>query len=503
MRWLVLCLMSASLAEALTCNAALPSRLVLLLDGVSYGDVRALQDGVVFKVAGGGQTERHAFRQGYFPASRLISTFPSISDTAWAEILGNDPPPGYQRTYFSAAAGSQVSLNGVTGLLDYEKQMSWHLQGSFRRTMSYSAPRRTFKYEVNQVIEGFLQSNGEATNYYYALINGTDIAQHSWGDIRSMLCVLDEKLEKLRATYRAREGRELEILILSDHGNDGAGRGKRIAIKGFLKKHGYRAAKSLSSPKDVVLPTAGIESWVEIHNRPNETTNLVQLFSHLRGVDLVTARHPEQTNRFIVMNSKGEQAEIEWKADGNSFKYKMELGDPLDLQDVVGTLASKGAFDAYGFATANAWMAQTLEHRYPLALERIVRSHTMIVQNPASILLSLQNGYVHSGWLLKRSLDFAKSGGTHGALDNASSTGVLLSNFAPTEDTSSTRVAAFFDGFQGRRDYHLEASGAEWARRKNQRFPGKVRIAGTSRTLNLAAERDRMDEADEPASSTR
>jgi hypothetical protein len=95
-------------------------------------------------------------------------------------------------------------------------------------------------------------------------------------------------------------------------------------------------------------------------------------------------------------------------------------------------------------------MEQTLDHRYPLALERIVRAYTKVAQNPASILLSLQNGYVHSGWLLKRSLDFAKSGGTHGALDNISSSGVLLSNFAPTTDTSSSRVAALFDGFKGR-----------------------------------------------------
>ena len=47
--------------------------------------------------------------------------------------------------------------------------------------------------------------------------------------------------------------------------------------------------------------------------------------------------------------------------------------------------------------------------------------------------------------LLKRSLDFAKGGGTRGALDTISSTGVLLSTFVPTKDTSSSRVAALFD----------------------------------------------------------
>src|SRR5262249_10019287 len=153
---------------------------------------------------------------------------------------------------------SEISRNGVAGLLDYEEQMNWHLEGNFRRTMSYSAPMRTFKYELNQVIEGLLQSNEKTTPYYYALFQGTDIAQHSWGDIRTMLCMLDERLETLRAIYRAREGRELEILILSDHGNDGAGRAKRIGIKSFLKKYGYRVTKTISDQMDVVLPTAGI-----------------------------------------------------------------------------------------------------------------------------------------------------------------------------------------------------------------------------------------------------
>jgi hypothetical protein len=201
----------ANEATLLTGHAALPSRLVLLLDGVPYQEVRALQEGVESNARGARQIRQPAFREGYFPASRLVATFPSISDISWTEIMANEPPPGYQRTYFRSDIASEVSSNGVAGLLEYEKQMNWHLQGGFRRTMSYSAPMRTFKYELNQVIEGFLQSSGEGTHYYYALFQGTDIAQHSWGDIRLMLCMLDEKLEQVRAIYRAREGRELEI----------------------------------------------------------------------------------------------------------------------------------------------------------------------------------------------------------------------------------------------------------------------------------------------------
>jgi len=451
-------LLAAMAALPLTSTASLPARLVLLVDGVSYQDVKALQEGSAFRTDHGKRVPLRAFQQGYFPASRMISTFPSISDPAWTEILGNDPPPGYQRTYFSAATRSQISLNGVTSSAEYEKQMTWQMQGGLRRFLSYGSPVRSFKYELNEIVKSFLRSSGDTTNFY-ALIHSTDSAQHLWGDIDSMLCALDEKLQELRAIYRAREGRELEILILSDHGHNHAGSGKRVAIKRFLTDHGYRITKSPAGPKDVVLPTAGIESWVEVHNAPSETTNLVQLLSHLAGVDLITAPVPGQKDLFLVVNSKGELAFIERK--GSSFKYEMERGDPLNHRRVIEALARRHELDANGFASADAWMAKTLTHQYPLALERIVRGHTTLARNPASILISLDNAYVHSGWFLRRGIALVRSGGTHGALDEINSTGVLISTFAPTKDTSTSRAAALFNGFSGRSDSYRAKSGAE------------------------------------------
>jgi hypothetical protein len=111
-----------------------------------------------------------------------------------------------------------------------------------------------------------------------------------------MLSTLDDTLQQLRARYKAREGRDLDILILSDHGNNHAGAGQRVKVRTFLKKAGYRITKSLLTPKDIVLPTAGIESWVELHNSPAETERLVQLLSHLKGVDILTAPVAGQTN---------------------------------------------------------------------------------------------------------------------------------------------------------------------------------------------------------------
>ena len=80
---------------------------------------------------------------------------------------------------------------------------------------------------------------------------------------------------------------------------------------------------------------------MELHNAPAETERLVQLLSHLKGVDIVTAQVPGQANRFIVMNSDGERAIIEWNSAKNSFRYSTETGDPINYRPVVEALCQK------------------------------------------------------------------------------------------------------------------------------------------------------------------
>jgi hypothetical protein len=467
--WLALQALSA------TSTAALPRRLIVALDGISYRDMQALQAGVTYKDARGRQFHRQGFDRGYYPVSRNVSTFPSTSDVAWTDVFGDRPLPGYQRTYFSEAANSQIAINGVTTTMEHESQMQWELENGLLRTLGYVYPVHTYKYEVYEFAKAFLNTKSEADNYY-VYIRTPDDAQHLSRDHFAMLCTLDKKLQELRARYKAQEGRELEILILSDHGSNHAGPAKRIPVRAFLKRSGYRITKSIRDAKDVVLPTAGIETWVEIHNSPPETERLLQLLTHLEGVDVLTARASSQTNRFMVMNAKGDRAIIDWNPAKNSFRYSAERGDPLAYLPVVEALTQKNQFDSDGFATSDAWMAETIAHRYPLALERIVRGHTQVTLNPATILISLDNRYVHASWLIKKGSEFVRFGGTHGGLDDLNSNGILLSSFAPTPDTSTSRVAALFDGFKGLRNYRTEGSGAEWISSKGQAL---VRIART------------------------
>src|SRR5271157_1081475 len=79
-------------------GSALPTRLVLALDGVAYRDLKALQAGITRTNFWGKPIQLRAFAadEGYFPVSRMISTFPSASDVAWTDIFGDRPLPGYQ-----------------------------------------------------------------------------------------------------------------------------------------------------------------------------------------------------------------------------------------------------------------------------------------------------------------------------------------------------------------------------------------------------------------------
>jgi hypothetical protein len=455
-------------------GVALPRRLVIALDGISYRDMKALQSGVTYTNIWGSVLHRKAFsfEEGYFPASRLISTFPSTSDVAWTDIFGNRPLPGYQRTYFSAAANALITQNGVTTTVEHERQMDWEAESSFVRSMGYIYSAHVFEYEIHALVKNFWDTRSTNADYY-GYLRVSDDAQHLNRDVFSMLCQLDKQLQGLRARYQTQEGHDLQILMLSDHGHNHAGAGHRVKIQAFLEKAGYKITQSMVNLNDVVLPTAGIEDWVEIHNAPAETERLAQRLTHLEGVDVLAAQL--QTNRFLVMNSKGERAMIEWNSTKNAFRYSTEEGDPLNYRPVVEALKQKNLLGTDGFATADDWMAATMTCHYPLALERIVHGFTSATLNPATILISLNNQYVNSGWLVKEGSRLENYGSTHGGLDDINSDGIVISNFTPTRDTSSGRVARQFDGFPGLRNYRAEENGGEWVVKEEQALTGIVR----------------------------
>jgi hypothetical protein len=176
------------------------------------------------------------------------------------------------------------------------------------------------------------------------------------------------------------------------------------------------------------------------------------------------------------MNSQSERAVIDWKPTNNSFRYSTERGDPINYHEVAATLNENHQLDADGFAAADVWMNATTTNHYPLALERIVRGLTSSTLNPATILISLDNRYVNDDWLIQAGSRLVSCGSTHGGLDDINSDGILLSNFKPTRDTSTDRVAGQFENFPGVKNFRAAESGAEWVTKNEQALTRIARV---------------------------
>lgn len=143
-----------------------PNRLVLALDGVDYRDVEAARARGLFA--------------DFHPPGRLISTFPSISDVAWHAIFGLQPPPGYQRVYYSARHNAVLedALDAIRPI-EYERRMDIAFNAKFHHLGAYLISWPITRREVDTDIARFLRVRGRRTVYAYNV--GPDALQHTVG----------------------------------------------------------------------------------------------------------------------------------------------------------------------------------------------------------------------------------------------------------------------------------------------------------------------------------
>lgn len=91
-----------------------------------------------------------------------------------------------------------------------------------------------------------LRSRGRHTVYIYNV--GPDALQHMRGNVAQYLTHLDRSLTELNRRYREQTGRDLEIVLLSDHGHNRASDATFLPIADVLRAHGFRLARTLTSP---------------------------------------------------------------------------------------------------------------------------------------------------------------------------------------------------------------------------------------------------------------
>jgi hypothetical protein len=111
------------------------------------------------------------------------------------------------------------------------------------------------------------------------------------------------------------------------------------------------------------------------------------------------------------------------------YRYRATQADPLQLLPVFERLKAEGQLDADGFAADRALFEATATHVYPDACDRLWRAFHGLVENAPDVIADLEGGY-YAG-MESRAFFYRTAASTHGDLERASSTAVLMSTAGP------------------------------------------------------------------------
>lgn len=389
-----------------------PQRLVLALDGIPYEVFADLQQRGHFA----------AFK----PAAKMVSTFPSLSDVAFAAIGGGEPPEGYQVMRFDPAQNKVVG-NTIGSLGSRAHARDWvdsKNYSSLHRMVGYMAAYRVALNDLRQIGDDVLQSDRQT---YVGMLGQSDPVLHVDGraGAERLLLQIDAFLQDLQARVKARTGRELLVDIVSDHGSTMM-KGRIVPLEEQFRACGFRRSDRIEDSRDVAYSLAGIIGSVAITTSPESTEAVARCLAGAEGVDLVAI---DRGGVVGVLTSDGE-AEVRPAGTGReAYEYRALRGDPLQLALPV-NVGGVAIFDQ------EAMLAETIDAPRPDPLRRLWRAFHGDVKQPSPILVSLADGYEAANPELRALASLRGRFGTHGSMTRLASLGVLVSNWRVVGDVN-------------------------------------------------------------------
>ncbi|MCS7158616.1 MAG: hypothetical protein N0A16_12955 [Blastocatellia bacterium] len=387
---------------------------ILSLDGVGYALVDELA------------------RQGHFAffhrPARLIAPFPTLTNPAFIEILkplGAPPSPGYEDYYYDPTA------NAMRGGFWHRFRRRTFIEGTFRELFDYHPSGLTMTLEyampplsawldaqlsLQKAVGRFKRS---ADDLFIAYVSATDALAHLGGEglLRRFLVTLDRKLEQL---FIESEGR-IHITLFSDHGNLFA-RYRRAELQEALRADGFRLGNRLEDERSVVQPRYGLVGCAIFYVVEAQEPRVAEVLAIAPGVDVVAY----QRNGMVYVVGPRGRARIERR--GDRYRYLTFAGDPLLLKPILDQLRAEGRMDDEGFVADADLFAATHAHSYPDALRRLWEGLTSYVRHPASVLVSLEDGYYDGSDIFDL---LAVLRATHGNLRRAQTEGFVLTTVKP------------------------------------------------------------------------
>ena len=367
----------------------LARHLVIVLDGFPLEVVREFVDAGHFRLC--------------HPPQTVISPYPSMTDLALGDEFRDMPAEGYEAKYYSLAR--QKVVGGVEEYLAGKNEpvkrfFQWR-QATILDAVAYIKPGPLFGREVHSVKR--LWDKRRTSEVICYLVTSATMGSRLGKD-GQLACL--RRVEQLVNQVVCESSGVVKVTIFADHGQTNVPC-RPAELDDLLRQKGWRPVKRLARDKDVALVEFGLVTFAAMNTR-----RPAALAAELIADERIALASCVEGDEVIVM-TRGGKASIR-SADGKTFQYKRTEGDPLKL-------GRDGEFDGRKQFAADA--ASRAE--YPDALYRLWRAHRTLVNNPADVLVSLDDRYCAGRDAFSGLVDMAS---THGGLNWANSATFIMSS---------------------------------------------------------------------------
>ncbi len=391
-----------------------PRLLVLGIDGISYSTFKRLQEG-------------GHFRQ-FSPVAPMVSSFPSTSDPNWDAIMGLAPEPGFTKSYFDprpkTASGFGVEVGGlkdhVTVQPSYEKVMDFKMDGILEHLSTMIWTDTTALYWLESLEKKFFEFRGRPT--YFALIINSDIVSHTEGEeaVMKYLAKIEDRVDRIQKKYQEMYGRELEVVMVSDHGNAFFSP-QDIPFEKQLSEMGWRLNSTISGPKDVGFYVPEILSFGAFYCRPASVRDLAMSLAKVSHIH--TTMFALSDSEIIIFGQKGLfEGKVTVDETKGTIDYHVVKGaDPLE----------QIKYFRKGPLKFSDYFQLSSDDKYPYAVARIWEGFNKNSQVKPHILANAELGYVFGNKALRLLTNIRGFASAHGSLHRDETLGIFVSTGGP------------------------------------------------------------------------
>lgn len=339
----------------------------------------------------------------FAPPAKVIGPFPTLTEICYTDLLHAAPMPGMIDQFYDPETRSTHNglFSRTTGQLEYPWERYVDYRAPFiDEPFAYLDPLPWYHTELERAHATINASPERVTLVYLTTASGTickygreGVDQVMDGAARLCLQLLYERHGAIRISLLADHGHNLQV-------------SENIHIDEVLKKAGFKPAKRLDEPSDVVLEMNGLVTYAAVWT------------SQPQSVAAALLKHPAIDMTMFMLGSdvvvRTPEGESTISCRDGKLAYTVGSHDVLGYGIVLDALKASGKLDADGYATRADWFAATADHHYPDAPARLWDAFHRQVINPPSVMFTTRNGYM-AGLDLFDSFTTMKS--SHGSLD--------------------------------------------------------------------------------------